>query len=116
MNASRRIPAIFLALAVPGLLTGCGLTQRVTASINPDSLGTTDRCAYIMKVAMPSAEIEVDKRSMANVDLNTVVAKVEGTRTDLPDKSPVPPAVAAECEFKGGILSTFHWTKGGALR
>ncbi|HYM71901.1 MAG TPA: hypothetical protein VET89_02895 [Stellaceae bacterium] len=115
MTGRRHFAAIGAAVALGCLLAGCSLTHRIGASINPDSLGLTDRCANMMQAAMPFADIEIGSRSSRNVDLNTTVARVSGTRTDLAKNPPVSPEVAAECEFRDNILSAFHWTKGGPV-
>ncbi len=100
---ARLLPAIFVLIILGSALVGCGV--RVSQSL-------ADRCADIAQAAMPFAEIDMEKRTSASTALNRIVARVEGTRTDLPEGS-LPRDLAAECEFDSNILSAFRWTKGG---
>jgi hypothetical protein len=98
--------AIFvLIIAAGGLLVGCGLKAPRIGG------GLADRCADIMQAAMPFAEIDIEKRASESNSISKVIARVEGTRTDLPEGSP-PHDLAAECEFDNNILSAFRSTKG----
>ena len=98
--------AIFVLTAAGGLLICCGLKV-------PGTGGLADRCADITEAAMPSAEIDIEKRTSESTGLSKIVARVEGTRTDLPADSPLPHDLAAECEFDSTTLTAFRWTKGG---
>jgi hypothetical protein len=98
---------VLIAAAV--LPVGCGIKI-------PHSVSLADRCADIMRAAMPTADIDIEKRMSQAADSDKVIARVEGSRSDLPDGSSPPRALAAECEFDGGILSAFRWTKGGPQR
>jgi|HubBroStandDraft_4_1064222.scaffolds.fasta_scaffold550345_2 hypothetical protein len=93
-----------LALGLAGLLAGCGGGL-------PRSVGMTDRCADIMKAAMPFAEIEIGKTSAAAEGIDKITADVEGTRKDVP--AGTPPRLAAQCIFVDSVLTGFSWTKGG---
>jgi hypothetical protein len=75
--------------------------------------GVADRCAALVEAAMPSADLDIRKRTaQADTDsLTKVIARVEGTRTNLPET--LPREVAAECEFNGNTLTAFRWVKGG---
>jgi hypothetical protein len=96
--------AILILVAAADLLVGCGV--RV-----PHTVSLAERCADVMKAAMPSAEIDIKNQTSQNAGIDKIMARVEGTRTDL---SPgLPRDLAAECEFEDTILSAFHWTKGG---
>jgi hypothetical protein len=107
----RRLAAILILTAAGGL-AGCNLAERA-GRINPDSLGMADRCGEVMKIAMPFADIEIEKRFSENTGVNTIVARVEAIRRDLPEDSKVAPDLAAECQFDSNILVGFHWTQGG---
>ena len=98
--------SIVTSIAAGGLLVGCGLNV-------PRIGGLADRCADITGAAMPSAEIDIEKRTSESTGLSKIVARVEGTRTDLPADSPLPHDLAAECEFDSTTLTAFRWTKGG---
>ena len=98
--------AIVVASMVPA---GCSLPGRIA----PDTVSLADRCADIVKRAMPFADIDIGELSSANADLRTIVAKVTGTRTDMPDNGQIERHLAAECTFRDGVLIAFHWTKGG---
>ena len=71
-----------------------------------------ERCANFMTKAYPGAAIEITKSEAAAESLTTIVAKVEGVRTDLPPHAPQPRFLAVECRFENGVLTGFHWTKG----
>jgi hypothetical protein len=73
-----------------------------------------ERCADFMTRAFPGASIDVTKSEAAAESLTTVVATVEGVRSDLPRAVRVPHRIAAECRFDNGILTRFRWTKGPA--
>ena len=103
--ALRQRVAIFVLIAAGGLLVGCGIKV-------PRTGGLADRCADITQAAMPFAEIDIEKRAAESTSITKVIARVEGTRTDLPEGSP-PHDLATECEFDNNILSAFRWTKGG---
>lgn len=103
--ALRQLAAIFVLIAAGGLLIGCGLKV-------PGTGGLADRCADITQAAMPFAEIDFEKRAAQSTSISMVIARVEGTRTDLPEGSPLHD-LTTECEFDNNILSAFRWTKGG---
>jgi hypothetical protein len=90
-------------------LAGCGPGSRFA----PEG-GMAERCADVMIKAYPSAAIEVTKSEAVAQSLTTIVAKVEGLRTDLPPHGPLPRLVAVECRFENGILTGLRWTKGPA--
>jgi hypothetical protein len=109
MRRSAAIPI----LAVAGLLTGCGWSQRIEKEVAPDTVSLADRCADIMKRAMPFAEIDVGDKTSQSMDVRTIVAHVQGSRTDMPDSSQVERDLAVECTFVDNVLTAFRWTKGG---
>jgi hypothetical protein len=82
---------------------GCGVTRDV---------GLAARCADIMQLAFPSANIEIGKSEASAISLTTIVARVEGTRSDMPPEGPLMRNLAAECQFDSNILTAFRWTAG----
>ena len=108
-NAERAASYSFLLILAPiataSFLVGCDL--KVPGG------GLADRCADIMKVAIPSADIDIDKRTSKSPSIDTIIAQVTGTRTDMPEGSPLPRDLAVECEFTNGVLTAFRWTQGG---
>ena len=85
------------------LSTGCGVTRDV---------GLAARCADIMQLAFPSANIEVGESEASATSLTTIVARVEGTRSNIPPDGPLMRNLAVECQFDNNILTAFHWTAG----
>jgi hypothetical protein len=108
-DAMRRRAVIPVLIAVGAVLAGCGLGHK----LGEERAGLGDRCADVMKMAIPFAEIDIHRATSENTGVTTFVAHVEGTRTDLPKDTQLPRDVAADCRFDGDILSGFHWTKGG---
>jgi hypothetical protein len=100
-------------MALTGLLAGCGWSHNLAKEVTADTASLADRCAEIMKKAMPFAEIDIGDRSSAASGLRTIVAKVTGKRTDMPDSSQVERDLAVECTFEDAVLTAFRWTKGG---
>jgi hypothetical protein len=70
-----------------------------------------DRCADIMKAAYPGVDIDITKREAAATSITTIVARVEGVRSDIPPHGPLP-RLAVECRFDDSILTGFRWTTG----
>ena len=93
---------LVLLTAMSGILGACGESL---------STGLADRCAALAKAAMPSADLDIPNRTAQADSLTKVIARVEGTRTNLPET--LPREVAAECEFNGDTLTAFRWVKGG---
>ena len=83
----------------------------VGCAITPD-VGLAERCADIMRLAYPSATIDITKREASATSLTTIIASVEGVRTDLPPDQPLARDLAAECRFDENILTGFRWTAG----
>jgi hypothetical protein len=96
------VTAVVLSLAYC-LAAGCGGVRDV---------GLAERCADIMQRAFPSASIEIGKSDASARGLTTIVAHVEGTRTDLPAGGPLTRDLAVECRFDDNILTEFRWTAG----
>ncbi len=71
-----------------------------------------DRCAQFMALASPGADIDITKREAAATSLTTIVAHVEGDRTNLPPEAAIARHLAVECKFDNNILTGFHWTAG----
>ena len=84
------------------LAAGCGIP----------AIGLADRCADVMRRAYPSATIEVTKSEAAATTLTTIMARVEGSRTDLPPEAPLRQDLAVECRFDENVLTNFSWTAG----
>ena len=82
---------------------GCGVTRDV---------GLAGRCADIMQSAFPSATIEIGESEASATGLTTIVARVEGVRSDMPPEGPLIRNLAVECQFDNNILTAFRWTAG----
>jgi hypothetical protein len=101
----RRARRALSALAASSLclVAGCHLVP---------SGGMAERCADIMKLADPDGDIDITKREAAAISITTIVAHVEGVRSDMPPHGPLPRKLAVECRFDGDVLTRFHWTAG----
>lgn len=64
-----------LVAGLLGLVAGCHLVP---------SGGMADRCADIMQQAYPGVDIDITKREAAATSITTIVAHVEGVRSDMP--------------------------------
>jgi hypothetical protein len=62
--------------------------------------------------AFPSANIEIGKSGASATGLTTIIAHVEGVRTDMPPEGPLTRDLAVECQFDDNILTGFRWTVG----
>ena len=71
-----------------------------------------DRCADVMQQAYPGVDIDITKREAAATNITTIVAHVEGVRSDIPPQGPLPRNLAVECRFDDSILTRFRWTAG----
>jgi hypothetical protein len=85
--------------------------MAAACSISHD-VGLAERCADIMRRAHPSTAIDVTKTDASATSLTTIIAHVDGVRTDLPADSPLRRDVAVECRFDENILTGFRWTAG----
>jgi hypothetical protein len=83
--------------------SGCGVARDV---------GLAARCADIMQRAFPSATIEIGKTEASATSLTTIIARVEGTRSDMPPEGPLARNLAVECQFENSIMTGFRWTAG----
>jgi hypothetical protein len=104
--------AAICILAAGFPLAGCDIAQHVLGAINPDTVSLSDRCAEFMTAAMPFADIAIDTRTAENSGINTIIARVAGRRTDHSADRTIARDLAVECQFDGGVLTDFHWTKG----
>jgi hypothetical protein len=100
-----------LLVAVGGILAlaGCGLESTSLRDESP-----ADRCAKVMRAAMPKAEIAITAAKAAGDDtrdLNAIRATAEG-RIEATAKGVTPGPVAMECVFHNGILVTVNWIAG----
>jgi hypothetical protein len=99
----------FAKVVLPALacwVAGCGVSHFVPQG------GMTDRCADLMVKAFPGADIDIAKSSAAAISLTTIVAKVEGVRTDLPPHAAAARRLEVECRFDSDVLTSFRWSKG----
>jgi len=103
MRRFRQGSAAFILAVVSTLAAGCGI---------PHDIGLAERCADLMQSAYPSAQIEITKSDAAATSLTTIIAHVEGARSDVPPDGPSARDLAAECRFDENILTGFHWTAG----
>ena len=96
-----------LAAFVFGLVcclgSGCGITRDA---------GLAERCADVMQRAFPNATIDIGKSEASATGLTTIVAHVEGVRSDMPPEGPVTRDLAVECQFDNNVLTGFRWTTG----
>lgn len=65
-----------------------------------------------MRRAYPSATIEITKSEASATSLTTIMARVEGVRSEMPEGGPLPRDLAVECRFDENILTGFRWTAG----
>jgi hypothetical protein len=106
--------AATLALVAAGSLAGCTWSQQMQGRLVPDTVSLADRCAMIMQAAMAFADIDLgDRTSQGSADVRTIVARVSGTRGDIPEGGPGERNLAVECTFTDNVLTAFRWTKGG---
>jgi hypothetical protein len=103
MRCFRQGPAPLILAALCSLAGGCGI---------PHGVGLAQRCSDTMQRAYPNATIEIAKSEATATSLTTIVARVEGVRTDMPPDGPLPRDLAVECRFEENILTGFHWTAG----
>src|SRR5271157_6239487 len=95
-----------------GLITYAVLGSVLAACGIPHDVGLAGRCADIMQRAFPSATIEIGKSEASATGLTTIVARVDGVRSDLPPDAPLLHELAVECRFDDNILTGFRWTAG----
>jgi hypothetical protein len=74
--------------------------------------GMAERCAQFMTSAYLNADIDITKREAAATSLTTIVAYVEGDRTNLPPNTTLARHLAVECKFDNDVLTGFRWTAG----
>ena len=103
MRDLRSVPAALCLGVVCSLCTGCGITRDV---------GLAGRCADIMLRAFPSANIEIGKSDASATGLTTIIARVQGVRTDIPPEGPLTRDLAVEGQFDNNVLTGFRWTAG----
>ncbi len=103
MRHLRPGPAAFVLGLVCCLGSGCGVSRDI---------GLAGRCADIMQRAFPGANIEIGKSEASATGLTTIVAHVEGVRSDMPPEGPLARNLAVECRFDENILTGFRWAAG----
>jgi hypothetical protein len=89
-----------------------GLCSLAAGCSIPHDTGLAERCADVMRRAYPSATIEITKGEATATTLTTIIARVEGSRTDMPLDGPLPRDLAVECRFDENVLTGFRWTAG----
>jgi hypothetical protein len=99
----RRACAVLAAGSLQLAVAGCHLVPQG---------GMAERCAQLMRFAYPGADIDIKKREAAATSLTTIVAHVDGERTNLPPHALVARHLAVECKFDNNILIGFRWTAG----
>ncbi|MBV8506333.1 MAG: hypothetical protein JOZ11_11080 [Alphaproteobacteria bacterium] len=105
MTAFRQASIALLCVVLCSVAAACGI---------PRDVGLAERCADIMRLAYPSAAIDMTKTEATATSLTTIVAKAEGVRTNLPPGAPLLQDLAVECRFDDNILTGFRWTAGPA--
>ena len=105
-----------LLLAMLPLLTGLAGCERMK-TIGFDAQGAfgsvslIDRCADMMRRALPASGLEISDQKV-NVDMNSSTVEISGVRSGVPEGGLYARDVAAQCEFQSGILTGFRWTRG----
>ncbi len=89
-----------------------GLCSLAAGCSIPHETGLAERCADVMRRAYPSATIEITKSEATATTLTTIIARVEGSRTDMSPDGPLPRDLAVECRFDENVLTGFRWTAG----
>lgn len=89
-----------------------GLAGCLNSGRGLRDVGLAERCADIMQRAFPSATIDITKSEASATSLTTIIAHVEGVRSDMPAGGPLAHDLAVECRFDENILTEFHWTAG----
>src|ERR1700690_320981 len=98
----------FVGICLAATLAGCNWAQGVGSRVNPGSMSLADRCAAVMTAAIPYADIEIGKTTSQNKGVSTILAHVEGTRTDHPSGEGISRNLIADCEFSDNVLVSFH--------
>lgn len=78
----------------------------------PRDVGLGERCADFLRLAYPSAPIDITKTDASATSLTTIIAHAEGVRTDMSTDGPLARNLAVECRFDENILTGFHWMAG----
>ncbi|HXP04459.1 MAG TPA: hypothetical protein VN808_10080 [Stellaceae bacterium] len=105
-----RALAVTPVLVAGLLLAGCDWAGRVSGHVNPGSMSLAERCAAMMQAAIPYADIDIGKSTSQNRGVSTILAHVEGTRTDHPNTEGIARNLTADCEFNDTALVSFHLT------
>jgi hypothetical protein len=90
----------------------CIICIAFSACESAPQRGMAERCADLMKQAYPGADIDITKRTASATSLTTIVARVDGDRTNLPPQAAIARHLAVECRFDNNILTAFRWTAG----
>jgi len=103
MRRVRRVRPALAATLLCSVVTACHLAPQG---------GMAGRCADLMQQAYPGADIDIAKREAAATGLTTIVAHVEGNRTNLPPNTTLARHMAVECKYDNDVLTGFRWTAG----
>jgi hypothetical protein len=99
-----------VVICLAASLAGCNWAQGVSGRVNPGSMSLADRCAQVMQAAIPYGDIEIGKTTSQNKGVSTILAHVEGARTDHPSAEGISRNLTADCEFNDNVLVSFHLT------
>ena len=103
MRSIRQASAGMLLGILAALAAGCGI---------PRDVGLAERCGDFMRRAYPSAPIEITRSDASATSLTTIMARVDGVRTDMGENAPLRRDLAVECRFDENVLTGFRWTAG----
>jgi hypothetical protein len=101
MRPFPQAPAGLLLVMLAAIAAGCGI---------PRDVGLAERCADFMRRAYPSAPIEITRSDASATSLTTIMARIDGVRTDIGEDAPLPRNLAVECRFDQNVLTGFRWT------
>lgn len=99
------------------LLGGCGMERFVEDKVldAKSAVGSesyVDRCGDFVQKANPAVDIEITNGYFTpgqSIDLATV--DIEGTEIQEAGGQKTTHDIAAQCHFKNGVITDFHWTK-----
>lgn len=96
-------------------LSGCGVSFE-EANLKLRDASLADRCADIMRRALPGEKFDITdqgtRRDDRSPNVATMTAEVDAVRPDVPATGFLARKVAVECRFENGILTSFRWTAG----
>jgi len=103
----------FLTIIGVLALAGCSRMSEVgfDTKMALGSVSMIDRCSDFMRRAFPDNTIDIGD-SHVTTGAESALVTVQGVRTGVPENSNFVRAVAVECHFEGGVLTSFHWIAG----